>query len=169
MISEESQPSRSLPRCTLPRLIPTPSHLHMLTPSSLVSQARLSFKHSPTPQPIGSPYVCLFFYYLTVFVLLLLVIIKYLVDWVVLTCVCCPSCVMGLEALARYERRCKNLQFGAGDQPPRVTTMIIASDSHATQCARAGRGEYAGAFLNLSGTKEKKEGVVKISLVVLDF
>lgn len=63
---------------------------------------------------------------------------------------------MGLEALARYERRCKNLLFGAGDQPPRVTVMIIASDSHATQCASAGGGEYAEAFLNLSGTKKKK-------------
>lgn len=76
--------------------------------------------------------------------------------------------------MARYERRCKNLLFGAGDQPPHVTAMIVASDSHATQCASGGGGEYAGAFLNLSGTKKKKRGkketsVDKISLVVLDF
>lgn len=55
MSPEECQRSRSFPRCTLPRLIPTPSHLHTLTPSSLVSGSVLHLsqkkKKHPSPPP----------------------------------------------------------------------------------------------------------------------
>lgn len=85
MISEESRSSaRSFPRCTLPRLISAPSHLHTLAPSPLVSAALLSpawpqpFNPRPPPPPSSSrsPAACLFFYYLPPswsFLLLLLI------------------------------------------------------------------------------------------------
>lgn len=60
MSPKECQPSRSFPCCTLPRLIPSPSHLHMLTPSSCLSSSVLLLQLSPHSGPvfIFSPLYC---------------------------------------------------------------------------------------------------------------
>lgn len=149
---EECQPSRSFPRCTLPRLIPTPSHLHTLTPSSLVSLAVFSFT-PPPPQIVSTLEACFLTIVLSLSLFRFRVCNHTLFSWpeVFLICECCSSCVMGLEALDRDRRHCKAYCWLPG---PHAIAMIIAPNSLLTSSimCQCWTGEHARPLLSLSGT-----------------